>query len=332
MGRALKRPEGGENLRAKVRRGAIANIAAVLAAAVVAATLGLSPVFAQEPSPSSVSGSIAAVNTIDAPSSDGREPDATAAPFAERSLEPLRIASWHLDAARHAGAITIEPPRIHVWRHTFGAERRSPSRASFDAKSLGADVVLLQGVRRLSDVRLMFPSRYWRVIASRQLLRPQLATTEGASWGNELRTATTAVAVRYRRDLRLAGVQNIPEVVMPTIDPTGAGETAAAIAVRLRFGRRFLWAVSADLPAACAGGSPTSECPARVELNRWIEAKQSDARVILGGPYTSRIGGIQTSPCTGQRVRLAEAEPEAAAAARPHPEAGCLASLNVPFD
>ncbi|MCB1519086.1 MAG: hypothetical protein KDJ37_00760 [Hyphomicrobiaceae bacterium] len=272
-----------------------------------------------------------AVEATDAePPSDGMLPHRSASPTAPP--RPLRVVSWHLDAARAAGAISIEPERIQVWRHTFGAERRTRSAANFDATSLGADVVLLQGVRRISDARLLFPSRVWRLIVSRQILRPLLSDgSTPPSWGHGARTATTAVAIRYQRRVRITSTVQIGEVVMPTIDPAGPGETAAAIAIRLLVDRRPLWVVSADLPSGCLGNEARAPCPARSQLDRWIgERSTTHEPLVVGGPATGGAIGENSADrrfCSGQSLTRKPAF--ATAPGSHHPEAGCLARLSL---
>ncbi len=264
---------------------------------------------------------------------------------------PLRVVSWHLDAASAAGAVDIQPTPRRIWRHTFGAERRPASRANFDVSRLNANVVLLQGVRLLSHARLLFPARDWRVVVSRQIIRPVLARPDaGTGWGDQPRTATTAIAVRYQRGIRISGQEQITDVVAPLAGATGwqgAAETASALAVRLRVAGEVVWLVSADLAGACGskGGAradPQSQgaCEA---LWRWYRARRPGERVVIGGPNaaTALLSGDGDRPkdCPNQMMGATVAGADAGVSDRPSrgalifarnsPAAGCLAQLEL---
>lgn len=246
---------------------------------------------------------------------------------------PLRIASWHLDDARAAGALALLPDPDRAWRHTFGAERQTAPAITFDAATLDADVVLLQGVRRISDARALFPARQWRLIVSRQMLSPVLTPTSPDRFRmDEIipgRPATTAVAVRFRRGLRTGGQVHLIDVVMPVAASPGtsaARETPAALAVRVMVDRDPLWLVSVDLAAACAGvGAGTSSpCPAFEALRRWEgEAKRSHP-VLIGGTTTG--GG---KPCSHQSLAMLADTPKLVAATADG-ALGCIARMRWP--
>ncbi len=266
---------------------------------------------------------------------------------------PLRVVSWHLDAASAAGAVDIQPTPQRIWRHTFGAERRPASRANFDVATLDADVVLLQGVRLLSHARLLFPARDWRVLVSRQIIRPVLAPPgAGPGWGDEARTATTAIAVRYQRGVRIAGQEQITDIVVPSMDRSESGgptETAAALAVRLRVADEVVWLVSADLARECRA-APSA--PADVQsaaacqgLMQWFRARRPGERVVIGGPHAATAllsaGANRGDVCRDQMVAVLDTGPGADAGvralpspgtlthARRVPAAGCLARLDL---
>lgn len=251
---------------------------------------------------------------------------------------PLKVASWSLDDASAAGAVDIQPTPQRVWRHTFGAERRTPSRANIDASALDADVVLLQGVRLMAHARLLFPARDWRVIVSRQVLQPVLAPPEaGPSWGNAQRTGTTAVAVRYRRGVRISGQDHILETVQHLSDSGGPPETAAAVAVRLRVDGEFIWFVSAELAQSCAEGGQrdvpqtddTDPSACRV-LKRWIESRRASERIVIGGPHASSVITHTMQVAGLQVLRDADCPRQGIAAAGPR--SGSVAGLGSPSD
>ncbi|MCB1503783.1 MAG: hypothetical protein KDJ47_02305 [Hyphomicrobiaceae bacterium] len=313
----------------------------------------------------------------DVPGGDGPTSDAAGAatlsdpniyrPVLPRRLAwPLKVVSWNLQTASKAGAIDIIPAPEHVWRHTFGAERRSPSRANFDIATLDADVVLLQGMRLISHVRLLFPARGWRVIVSRQSLRPVHAPAGAPpGWGNMKRTLTTAIAVRYRRGVRIAGQDHILETsVRHPVSDGEPPETAAAVAVRLRVEGQTIWVVSADLTEACGStdgnGGGVDDCDARRMLMGWAGARQPGERVILGGhdvlfpaQHSKSTGDcphqlateVLSSKATQLPVALsptnssssadsasASGQRMSTAYAQPREGAGCLAALMVAAD
>lgn len=271
-----------------------------------------------------------------------------AAPGPQQRHGPLTIVSWHLDSASKAGAVSITPEPVQIWRHTFGAERTSRSEAHFDVTLLGADVVLLQGVPLLSHVRLLFPARDWRVVVSRQIVRP-VSAAKGplAGWGAaHARTPTTAIAVRYQRNVRIAGEQQITDVVVPLADPSGPSETPAAIAVRIRVDGTVVWIVSADLPAACGTtanavpGHPP--CEPQATLARWIAARPKADRVVVGGRHVIADAKPATgTPCPGEGLaEISHVLTEATAApgpsgqlamvpARAEEGTGCIARLDL---
>ena len=251
----------------------------------------------------------------------GTVPAVPPAPFG-----PLRIASWHLEDAKTAGALAMLPDLDHAWRHTFGAERRTAPASTFDAATLDADVVLLQGVRRISDARLLFPAREWRLVVSRQLLAPVLTPRAANRFLlDEVvpgRPATTAIAVRFKRGLRVAGQAHITEVVVPIAAPADARaprETPAALAVRVLVDRKPLWVVSADLAAACPAG--VGSCGAVDTLLRWYN--QQDTQVLVGGTTAAAPGD-----CAHQSLALSF--PHALAHGAAAPGIGCIARLHWP--
>ncbi len=282
---------------------------------------------------------------------------------------PLKVVSWHLKAAERAGAIDITPPPQLMWRHTFGAEIRPASRARFDIATLDADVVLVQGVRLLSDVRLLFPATTWNVLASRQRLQPVVTRPNaGPGWGNFKRTPTTAVAIRYQRGVRMTGREHITQTAI-ALDTTKSeiSETAAAVTVRLRIGDESIWLVSADLPDGCsqshlpqivsATTSATTDqisrqidlnagaCAAYEALAQWSLSRPPGERLIIGGPNTaaalaaisqnvssyeaSASATAGKSPCPRQQIAILEHDTLKIAPSKQRADAGCIARLDV---
>lgn len=248
----------------------------------------------------------------------------------EAPLPPqLTIASWSLDAARKAGVIhdpKAAPPR--TWRHTFGAQLRSPAKVVFDVRTPDADVVLLQGVSRVSDARRLLPARGWKLIVSRQLAERSGTAPDGAP------TLVTAVAVRYRQGLRISGQQHLPELVAPALlgqsEPAAAG--AAGTAIRLLADGKALWLISVSLAATCQKAATL--CPTRDKLEDWIAARrQAGETVIVGGRGGATVQGAETLGACGEQA-IARYAPQGATATSAIPPAaevdeagGCLVSV-----
>lgn len=243
----------------------------------------------------------------------------------------LTIASWSLEAARKAGVLhdpKAAPPR--TWRHTFGAERRSPAHVVFDVRTPDADVVLLQGVKRLSEVRRLLPSRNWKLVVSRQLAERATTGTDSAP------ALVTAIAVRYRQGLRISGQLHLPELVAPALlgqsDAAAAG--AAGTAIRLLADGKALWLVSVSLAAACQKAATL--CPTRDKLEDWIAARrQTGEAVIVGGRGGATVHGAETLGACGEQAIARFAPPGAAAtnviqpAAEVDEAGGCLVKVEL---
>ena len=247
--------------------------------------------------------------------------------------EPLRIVSWHLDDAKTAGALAMLPEPDRAWRHTFGAERYTPPTSTFDPATFTADVVLIQGLRRAGDARLLFPARHWRLIVSRQALSPVLKRPSEAGEAGPPRPApTTAVAIRMQRRLRITGREHIAEVVVPRSEATGPSETAAALAVRLLADGRPVWVVSADLPETCSATSHTgagdAPCPSLDALARWRDERAAGLAVALGGRNV-RGGRTDSSSACGPQA-IVSSDQRTDIEARDEPGLGCMARLDWP--
>lgn len=248
----------------------------------------------------------------------------------------LRIASWNLADAATAGVVAREEPVKRRWRNTFGAERRIAAKPKFSGDRLKADVVLLQGVRSVREVRQIFPARGWKLILSRQVLElgdgrlNQATTVDGEM-------AITAVAVRYQLRLRvtalehLSGLDGITEVAADsngfgvevdaadapgddpdpmTIQPPATaegGEDAGeqfpdGVALRLTYSGFVIWVVSAELPSRCR--TETAPCEPAARLKAWADSKRAEGYdVIIGGQLdpTLRQAG-PNAVCTNQEI------------------------------
>lgn len=241
----------------------------------------------------------------------------------------LRVASWSLEAAAKAGLVKVPKPVERTWRHTFGAERRSQVHVTFDTRTLDADVVLLQDVDRIRVARRLFPAGAWKLIVSKEILTP--------ASGDEASPAapTTAIAVRYRRGLKVTAQEHLGELAAP--GPIGHPEGAhaggsAGTAVRVLVGKDTVWLVSVSLSASCV--RPGALCPTRDKLEAWLTSKsEAGAPVVLGGRGSAvSAGATPLVACGDQAISFADPArrpPHAVGAPEIREADGCLVSAVV---
>lgn len=226
----------------------------------------------------------------------------------------LRIASWNLSDAEDAGAIKRPKKTERRWRTSFGAELRSKPRSKFAGERLKADVILLQGVSSIREVRRIFPARDWKLIVSRQILK---FGSGRLNVDSELagRRTTTAIAVRYQRQVRVTGLEHLldlgtedeasPNVAAVPIERTSASAAepaVAALAVRIAFSQSVLWVVSSVLPSACRQSQDT--CSEATALSGWANKKRGQGfGVVIGGQLHANLRAKgDASNCAGQEL------------------------------
>ncbi len=204
------------------------------------------------------------------------------------------------------------------WRTSFGSERRSEPARTKPATDVDADIVLLQGVTDVPTLRRWFPAGQWRLVVSRQLLAPPDTAANVAS---------TAVAVRLRRGLRLTGQDHVMELAgTPGQGPQSPA--AAGTAVRVLIENRETWALSVLLPDDCA-----AECPAHKALQDWHQRRAAEnVRRVTGGRFVAGSAGPAPSACAAFGLRLDPEPPPPRPAYTPAvltPALGCAASVAV---
>jgi hypothetical protein len=198
----------------------------------------------------------------------------------------FQVASWNLisgspEAARKS---RISEP---AWRHTFGAERRTPGWRKVDASKLKADIIALQGVTSVREVRARFNANQFQVITSRQLLTRSTISSAGITTFRSDAPASTAVVYRRRKGLHSSGIRHF----LP--DPA-KNEPPAITAFRLRVHRKMFWVVSLDLPTNCTLEMATDACRPYAAMvakfMRWAQlAARQKAAVILLGRWPAAI-------------------------------------------
>lgn len=219
--------------------------------------------------------------------------------------ETIRIASWNLLDAVSVGLIERKEPNKRGWRNTFGSERRIEAKPKFAGEKLGADIVLLQGVKNIREVRQLFPARSWKLIVSRQILRASRDGSLSGSTQIEGIGTTTAIAVRYQRRLRVTGTEHLMELSgsRPAGDASSIGPetpdigqpastaapappvraSSAGLAVRISFSGMMFWAVSAALANNCRNARD-ARCVASKKLDDWLQGKRDQGlNIVIGG-------------------------------------------------
>lgn len=176
----------------------------------------------------------------------------------------LTIGTWHLGALRPGEKPKPRKKRTAPrknWRHTFGAERTTAQWRKLDKGGFGADVIALQGVENVRTASQLFTARHYRIVTSRQLLARSSADSTGFAVFREDAPATTAVAFRRRREVRVAGFRHfLPKASDPELEPP------AITALRLRIYRKMLWVASADRSSACRDDTETEACRRQADV------------------------------------------------------------------
>jgi len=216
------------------------------------------------------------------------------APTAPQSFGPasvtFTIATWHIRARTGNGEPSRPAEPVTKWRHTFGAERRTARWREIDKAGFAADIVALQGVKRVTDARQLFQARSHQVVVSRQLL----ARATGIAVFRDDAPETTALAYRRQRGVTLAGFRHfLPARGKPR--GSVAGREAAAITVfRLRIYGQLLWAASIDLGDDCEERDERPACRQASQILRdfsdWVgELRNGAAPLVLLGRWPKAI-------------------------------------------
>lgn len=170
----------------------------------------------------------------------------------------LTIGTWHLGALKPGEKPKPRKQRTaptKSWRHTFGAERTTAQWRKLDTGGFDADIIALQGVENVRTASQLFTARRYRIVTSRQLLARSDVDSSGFAVFRADAPATTAVAFRRRRAVRVAGFRHfLPKTSDPELEPP------AITALRLRIYRKMLWVASADRPSACRDDAAAEAC------------------------------------------------------------------------
>ena len=214
------------------------------------------------------------------------------------TTKDFQLASWNLLAGVRQGdgtvkRFTVRQPAKQTWRHTFGAERETLRFAKQGPAGFQADLVALQGVTSVRDVRRLYPARKYHVILSRQLLATSNSEARGLIAYRQTGAPTTALVYRRQRGVRFAGMRHF-------VPKRGPGDSeiddpAAITAIRLRVYRRAFWLASLDVAAGCdAADKQTHQCVERetiVEsfLDWAVKSVTPSTPMVLMGHWPSDV-------------------------------------------
>ena len=184
------------------------------------------------------------------------------------------------------------------WRNTFGAERRTQTRPAIGSSGINADVIALQGVRQIADVRRLFPARTYSLLVSRAVLLSLTSSQSSrpvVSNQSPQHPFVTAIAIRRQPGVRVVGNHNF--VSEPPSGSESDQPFYAGLAVRLSVSRQPVWVTSVDLTRACGPDKPASTkttCKLRSvgERNVGVWAKRTIAAqipVVLTGTYAGNV-------------------------------------------
>ena len=226
--------------------------------------------------------------------------------WAQTSREgTLRIASWNLTHLSTEAAEKLrkaQKPPQRAWRNTFGAERRTADWRRRGVHGIDADIIALQGVTSIQDVRRIFPAKIYHLVVS----RAALAELHGnvASRNQSGSSGFTAIAVRRRRGLRVAGQRHF---TVPAIGPSLVSKTLPGLALRLSVDRQPIWIASVQFRDSCGGrnaGKLAPQCDAErlmaAGVKEWIErTRVSGYAVVMTGHIEASLAkDVAAAPAT----------------------------------
>ncbi|MGI9409791.1 MAG: hypothetical protein ACR2OV_06940 [Hyphomicrobiaceae bacterium] len=205
-------------------------------------------------------------------------------------------------------------PTRRKWRNTFGAERRTPSWRKRSRHGFYADIVALQGVKTVSEVRRLFPALTHQLLVSRAAISELRGEISGSRAQDT--SGFTAVVVRSRTGLRVSGQHNF---TAPALSPSLPHRAAPIVALRLSVNRDAVWVLSiafrSDCGATASDGKPDCDSQRLMsdEVYRWIErTRAAGTPIIATGTFDqlrARLGrepsvdAAQTGPTTCAETR-----------------------------
>jgi len=220
-------------------------------------------------------------------------------------LTELQIAVWnlqHLTKEEAAALKKKQSPKRTIWRNTFGAERKTATWRSRGRTGIDANVVALQGVTNVNDMRRMFSARTHHVVVSRAALSDYGAAINTSQRQGTEAPGFSAIAIRRKAGLRLSGQRHF---VPPRLGRTIAQWRTPGFAIRLRIGAgKYVWVAILRLTPECqirSDRAPLPQCDgerlATEDINRWIaDTLAKGNQIVLAGTGVSELGS------RGQRV------------------------------
>ncbi|MGI9423370.1 MAG: hypothetical protein ACR2PA_09255, partial [Hyphomicrobiaceae bacterium] len=216
-------------------------------------------------------------------------------------IKTLRIAAWNLadqsksPAGDAGGQAQSKPQR---WRNTFGAERRSSNRLAAGASGLNADIIALQGVREIAEVRRLFPARTHNLVLSRAVLLSLNSSQDSrpaAAKRSSAKSFVTAIAVRRQPGVRVVGNHHF--FVEAGGDNPNTQRLYTGLAIRLNVSRQPVWVTSVDLTRVCGVDEPAStdtSCDLHSAAERTVglwtkRTVAAQIPVVLAGTYARAL-------------------------------------------
>lgn len=247
---------------------------------------------------------------------------------------PLRIANWNLAERPGTKPNDGDEAQRPSWRTSFGSERRTSTTLNAEPATIAADVVILQGLESVREIRRTFPARDWRLIVSRQILENDDPLNP---WAEEAfsEIPTTAIAVRYQPNLRVTGQEHLLDIAARGAQSGSSTRGApAATAARINWAGKIIWILSVDLTTPCITAGAT--CTALQRLETWRTDKKRDgAAVVTGGQFAGAPSGLLPSPpCEARSLLVTPADGSSrptAFAIVPDTKTGCLLKLDFPY-
>ncbi len=199
----------------------------------------------------------------------------------------------------------LERERELVWRHTFGAERRTTAMHRKEAirhpLRINADVALLHGVKNVNSVRQMLPARDYHLLVSRQILRRGKA-----------QMATTAIAVRRSSGLRVVAQDHLLQLAEASAD--SSVPLAAGTAARLLGPNGSLWVLALDLAQCSAEMPEDAACDAArrqlAAVEDWATERIEEGEpLIIGGRLHTALTETSLPGRLGKLLRFPGIEP-----------------------
>ena len=225
----------------------------------------------------------------------------------DKGLSRLSIATWDVSTASDTvfdRRKAVERPR---WRTTFGSERRDRARTETSSLGVDADVLLIQGLRNIHQLRRLLPARTWRLVLSKDYvhalprlgrLPDDLRAYDVAHVGRISERPLTAIAVRYQRGVRIRAVKHLATPAKADRPVNRSGLQSEAVAVKLNVKGKAVWLISAPSAGDCDGLQENCLAASAQIWRRKIASKLQ--RLVIGTASGKISGPLGDQPDDGK--------------------------------